>query len=95
MLIRSQDKKSLFNSKTMENIQINKDTKNDAVIYCVAIYFTENEMATIGRYSTESKAIEVIDMIVGAYSRFSSGNTYTDAVFDIPQDSEVGNAKGN
>jgi hypothetical protein len=47
----------------MENLQINKDGEN----YRVAIYFTEDDMATMGSYSTKAKAIKVLDEIQDKY----------------------------
>ena len=43
-------------------------------------------MGVLGKYSTEEKAIKVLDMIEDAYrnSAFTDGN-----IFRMPQDSEV------
>ena len=99
MLMRSQDKKNLFNSDRMENLQVNKDERG----FCVAIYFTEDDMATIGVYSTEAKAIKVLDMIQQAYElSLYSDHGYDNSaqimrpymfvrntVFQMPSDEEV------
>lgn len=82
MLIRSQNKRSLFNLDRMENIQINKEQEQ----YTVAIYFTEDDMATVGRYSTEEKAIKALDMIQDYHINIANVRC---RVFQMPQDSEV------
>lgn len=63
MLIRSQCRKTLFNLSRIQNLQINKESRG----YCIAAYFTEDDMSTIGSYTTESDAIKVLDMIQRAY----------------------------
>lgn len=74
MLIRSQDRKALYNLDSIENLQINKETKD----FRVAVYFTENDMTTAGAYSTEAKAIKVLDMIQQTYEN----SLYCDHAFD-------------
>ena len=95
MLIRSQDKKSLFNMDVMANLQINKKFGDSRATYRVVIYFTEDDIATIGEYSTEEKTIKVLDMIVDNYinlTAYKANDPYRkgcDSVFQIPQESEV------
>lgn len=83
MLIRSQDKKSILNlDKVMQ--------------LCVVTppFGTVERMimangAGVGTYSTEEKAIKVLDMIEDAYKDFRGGNIYEHSVFQMPQDEEV------
>lgn len=83
MLIRSQDKKSLIN---MDNVTDLSVVGGSEIMAC---YTTDQGYQRIGKYSDESKAIKVLDAIQGAYARFCSGNTYSDAAFQMPQESEV------
>ncbi|HCD44910.1 MAG TPA: hypothetical protein DEQ64_14500 [Lachnoclostridium sp.] len=95
MLIRSQDRKSLFNLMTMQNLQINKESE----CYCVAAYFTQDDMATIGKYTTQEKAINVLDLIQEDYENSCTVEAHIpgcdpymfihNAVFRMPLDSEV------
>jgi len=83
MLIRSQDKKSLIN---MDNVTDLSVVSGSEIMAC---YTTDQGYQRIGKYSDEAKAIKVLDMIQGAYARFCSGNTYSDAVYQMPADEEV------
>lgn len=77
MIIRSQDKKKIT---TDLNIWGNFDGVE---------YDIENDAFLLGTYSTEEKAIKVLDMICRAYEYFRGGNVYEHSVFQLPQDSEV------
>lgn len=87
MLIRSQDKKSIT---TDLNLEIFADeTKNEYAIGNIT-------RGGIGTYSTEEKAIKVLDMIENFYSNFkfceiwgSDMTEFYDAIFQMPQDEEV------
>lgn len=86
MLIRSQDKKSLYNLNTNKGIWINS-ARTKLII--VGEGFGE-----LGNYSTEAKAIKVLDMIQKNYENLESlhhGFGVGDCceVFQMPQDSEV------
>ena len=72
MLIRSQDKKRIVNMDNIENITIDKKD-----IYAEGI----NALYDLGEYTTEEKAIKVLDMIQECYV-----GTYG---IRMPQDSEV------
>lgn len=52
-------------------------------------YKIQNKEFNLGRYSTEEKAIKVLDMICRAYESFRGGNVYEHSIFQMPQDSEV------
>lgn len=87
MLIRSQDKMQLipfeefvFTATKDGNIVCDKD---------IITRPSELKSRVIAEYSTNDKALNVLDMMCSAYERFSGGNTYTDSVFQMPQESEV------
>ena len=52
-------------------------------------YVICNKEFNLGWYSTEEKAIKVLDMICRAYEHFRGGNVYEHSIFQMPQDSEV------
>lgn len=77
MLIRSQDKSILLNFSNSTVVYIAKNDK------CFAILSLENENRyRLGKYSSEAKAMKVLDMIQEAYV-----NGHID--YQIPEDSEV------
>lgn len=62
MLIRSQDKTFLLNFNNLTAIYMEKIDKDFSIVY------NDFEDAyTLGKYSTEAKAIKVLDMIQEAY----------------------------
>ena len=62
MLIRSQDKAFLLNFNNLTAIYVEKIDKDFSIVY------NDFEDAyTLGKYSTEAKAIKVLDMIQEAY----------------------------
>lgn len=74
MIIRSQDKKKLFNLEQIRKI----DCETNSVM--------ADDVSVMGIYSTEEKAIKVLDMICDACRNMA----FTDGVvFQMPQDSEV------
>ncbi len=93
MLIRSQDKKAII---AMENsccifIRPFGDGK-----YFVDANFAGKRGVTLAIYSTEEKAIKVLDMIENFYSNLQYtrfvGSDYAeffDIIFQMPQDDEV------
>jgi hypothetical protein len=88
MLIRSQDKKSLIN---MDNVTDLSVVSGSEIIAC---YTTDQGYQRIGKYSDETKAIKVLDMIQSCYTAFENRTTgsydYTDCcVFQMPSDEEV------
>lgn len=89
MLIRSQDKKTLVNLDNVARITIEHIRDSDYRIAAGYIY--------IGTYSTEEKAIKVLDMIQKEYRKETDLCHDTNIlfcvpkniVFQMPQDSEV------
>lgn len=81
MLIRSQDKKELHNLDGIKMIRVVTNSQD---------YFVEvNSQHTIGTYSTEEKAIKVLNAIERKYSGIVSELFENTKVFQMPQDSEV------
>lgn len=87
MLIRSQDKKILANLNNLQSIFIEKSKEK---------YIVSLSVRKLGEYSTEEKAIKVLDMIQVTYmnldySRFLGEEKieYFENVFVMPQDEEV------
>lgn len=77
MLIRSQNKTILLNFSNSTVVYIAKNDK------CFAILSLENESRyRLGKYSSEEKAMKVLDMIQEAYV-----NGHID--YQMPEDSEV------
>ena len=78
MLIRSQNKKELHNINRISMIKV-VSLSNEHLVEV-------NSQYTIGVYSTEEKAIKVIDMIFEDYRNLQ----FVDATrFQMPQDDEV------
>ena len=89
MLIRSQDKKILANLNNLSSIFIEESKEK---------YIVSLSVRKLAAYSTEEKAIKVLDMIEDAYNKcfaFSMGNdgyyheVRESKVFQIPKDEEV------
>lgn len=75
MLIRSQDKKVIFDM-TGSNIEIGLDNK----IYGYGNSFNENDLYTfLGKYTTKERAIEVLNEICNYYKSNVNG------VFQMPE----------
>lgn len=97
MLIRSQDKAFLLNFNNLTAIYMEKIDKDFDIVY------NDFEDAyTLGKYSSEAKAMKVLDMIQEAYSEYQIMLNFsvsylhefkekTDgfAIFQMPEDSEV------
>ena len=93
MLIRSQDKKSLYNISTNKGLWITARAKGVTVV--------AEGLGNIGQYSTEAKAIKVLDMIqmanfrvekmkmIYSHSGHLSNSCIQDFTFQMPQDEEV------
>lgn len=89
MIIRSQDKKGFVNLENIDTVCMN----DEGGIYA----FNGKSKAFIGTYSTEEKAIKVLDMICNKYFEHmaveNNGATFRilerPKVFQMPQDSEV------
>lgn len=87
MLIRSQDKKRIATDLNLEILHESWDSNEWKIV--------NNAVGVIGTYSTEEKAIKVLDMIEKAYCKSFEeqkdnyqGHRY-DLVFQMPQDEEV------
>ena len=79
MLIRSKDKKTLVNLDNTNAIRIYEgDTGFTVDAWGVSIDYE------IGEYSTEEKAIKVLDMIQNNFEDYIKN-----VVFQMPQDEEV------
>ena len=85
MIIRSQDKKQITNFKQITDISIiaNNGKFDIQIFYPFSVDdgYAQMRLAT---YSTEEKAIKVLDMIQAAYLRCNH-----DKGFEMPQNSEV------
>lgn len=82
MIIRSQDKKKILNLEQIRKI----DCETNSVM--------ADDISVMGIYSTEEKAIEVLDRIAKKYSRYqclkACGRiSEEDAIFQMPSDEEV------
>lgn len=77
MIIRTQNKKGIVNFNTVDTICVDNNVP-------VIRYYCGDEITagTLGTYSTEEKAIEVLDRICDFYFR-------CEGIFEMPQDSEV------
>ncbi len=87
MLIRSQDKKVMIN---FDNVcQVRTGGLNDDRL----IVLVDDIVVVLGQYSSEEKAIKVLDMIQDSYEEANSVCTMSgfvaNTVFQMPQDSEV------
>ena len=92
MLIRSQDKKSLYNLNANKGLWINT-TRTKFTIVGEGLW-------ELGNYSTEIKAIKVLDLIQESYENSCTVEAHIpgcdpymsiySTVFKMPQDSEVG-----
>lgn len=97
MIIRSQDNKIIVNMDNIDTIDIRENM--------IRAFNGGNDMGiNIGKYSTEEKAIKVLDMIQKEYGKhyygqggqMATANYYVPPfafippkVFQMPQDSEV------
>ena len=82
MIIRSQDKKRIVNLDNIDSIHANDYGEINA------FNGSGNSRTFMGKYSTEEKVINVLDMICDACRNiaFIDGQA---VVFNMPQDSEV------
>ena len=89
MIIRSQDKKELHNLDKISNICV-LPCYGDEHKFIIEV----NKQKNIGTYSTEEKAIKVLDMICNFYAEHleelkCDEPPFVRAFFTMPQDSEV------
>lgn len=92
MLIRNQNKSMLIN---LDKIAWISNYNNDIVISDVPVAKRE-DLLCIGKYSTEEKALKVLNGIENKYdelnaflSRRNTIDGYTFAIFQMPQDNEL------
>jgi len=98
MLIRSQNKHSLINLDNIARLTVGKVYGKDETDWLVEVDkqpFTES----LGQYSTEPKAIKVLDMIEDAYTNARDIQAFIDLgipfeiisnkVFQMPSDEEM------
>lgn len=86
MIIRSQNKGILLNINGVSSIYVCEltysDTKN-------TVFMVKTEKCALGTYSTEEKAIKVLDMIQNAYCRMKSCDvTMCGIAVDVSKQSE-------
>ena len=89
MLIRSQDKKQLLNLTTMEMLNIQSEVEISKIEM-----FHSGIRTYIGNYTTEAKAIKVLDMIVSNYDSLNMYHNQPEqgwvfSVFQMPSDEIV------
>ena len=89
MLIRSQNKAVLLNFSNLAAIYTVKDGDD----FIISSLEGENK-CTLGKYSTKTKAMKVLDMIQEAYCKFMSVKNDDawggkESVFYMPADNEV------
>lgn len=90
MIIRTQNKKSIVNLDRVHTICTRVDKRGGKIkeqyeteiVYFIGGYET---IGVIGKYSSEEKAIKVLDMIQEEYVTQLAKNKQ----FEMPQDSEV------
>lgn len=85
MIIRSQNKKGIINLNNIDTIGIEP---NHCGCDVVGYNGTQESCVKLGEYSTEEKAIKVLDMICNA-CRNTAFIDESAVVFQMPQDSEV------
>ena len=97
MLIRSQDKGSIRNFSLISDLVVSKNNNRWKIIACYP-YFAQDDcgFSTIGEYSTEKKAIKVLDDICSFANGLHFEKIATDkcgrfdgVVFQMPKDNEV------
>jgi hypothetical protein len=91
MLIRSQDRKAIVNLDRTMHIRVEGHKKLDEDCYISGysyegepnVWFIEAEHLVIGEYTTEEKAMKVLDKIQKTYEEWCT------VTFQMPQDNEV------
>ncbi len=91
MLIRSQDKKSLINFDRITATAVSLD---HYIVMAEKPTESPNNILPIAKYSTEAKAIKVLDMICDAYelcerTDYQNIGYVGNGVFQMPLDAEV------
>lgn len=92
MLIRTQDRIRLIDMKDM-TVSISKETmQTDLISYNYYNIRSVALLLVLGRYSTEDKAMKVLDMIQKVYldANYCNYSGYVkNTVFEMPADEEV------
>lgn len=89
MLIRSQNKTILLN---FSNLTVTYIAKGDEGFTILSL--DDENRYRLGKYSSEAKAMKVLDMIQEAYVEYEAERIYKEGIFEIgtfqmPEDSEV------
>jgi hypothetical protein len=79
MIIRSQNKAFIINFERVDTVCLGGIEEKSVIT------FTDAQVVTLGTYSTEAKAIKVLDMIQNEFQ----SEIRKHRVFQTPQDSEV------
>jgi len=91
MIIRSQNKEVVTNFEQITNIILSEEEENK--IDLLAMFPGGIRDIRLGTYSTEEKAIKVLDMIQIAYEEANSvcnmSGFVANTVFQMPKDEEV------
>ena len=92
MIIRSQDKSIMTNFKNITDIGFSYEEESK---YMIVAYLYQNS-TILATYSTEEKAIKVLDMIQERYQSiwdaengYLSGGQHFGLIFKMPQDDEI------
>ncbi len=94
MIIRATDKSGFVNLKNIDSVCLLDTIQNRRDCIAISFYHGDSK-TTLGIYSTEEKAIKVLDMICEQYQYCQEckcglvGINKPDFVFQMPQDSEV------
>ena len=98
MIIRSQDKESIINFDAVDTLRLSRISEVGVIQeeYQTSILYDANDtFGVLGTYSTEEKAIKVLDMIQNKYlncNRESMAGCFgfvKNTVFQMPKDEEV------
>lgn len=88
MIIRSQDKSKITNFNQVSDLVVLKSKKDGYDIVACYPYFADSDCgySVIATYSTEEKAIKVLDEIFRAFRNMAFVDMVT---YQMPQDNEV------
>lgn len=93
MIIRSQNKKNITNFAQVTDLSV-EELRSDKSKFSISVYYPfsleeEYSKMSLGEYSTEEKAIKVLDMIQEKYAiseKAKIRGLSADFVFEMPQD---------
>lgn len=88
MLIRSQDNEILIN---LDRIGAIAKSKGNHIVASESVMPRPSEILDLGQYSTEAKAIKVLDMVQNLYDDKGRDPMWhgSNRVFQMPSDEEV------